>query len=396
MTYDENDGYFDHCCSFTAPDPKRPETGKSSSSIGPDGLEYTYAKDEAAMGVPSAQARSGPIGLGFRVPMIIASPWSRGGWVNSQLFEHSSTLQFLEKFVEAKFGKQITETNISPWRRAISGDLTSCFRPYDGTAPHLPFMDRNTHLEAIEDARYRPMPGGFKSLETTEIALLKNNPAQLQHYVKQEPGTRPACALPYELYCDGGLSADGQTLSLRLQAATQIHKQKASGAPFNVYIHNVQQEGGMRSSTYAVAAGDNITVNVDSQLSDSNIYDISVHAPNGFYRKFTGRRHGIKLLAECKYVPSHKNSILLSLKNMNHEILEIHCHVPGQSSAHILRIPAHESVKQAISLAHSNMWYDLTLTTPQEPEFSYVFAGHINNGHPSITDPAMGNAGTNL
>ena len=51
------------------------------------------------------QARSGPIGLGYRVPMIIASPWTRGGWVNSQLFEHSSTLQFLETFISRKYHK---------------------------------------------------------------------------------------------------------------------------------------------------------------------------------------------------------------------------------------------------------------------------------------------------
>lgn len=390
MTYDENDGYFDHCCSFTAPDPKRPETGKSSTSIGPDGLEYTYAKDEEVMGVPSALARSGPIGLGFRVPMVIASPWSRGGWVNSQLFEHSSTLQFLEKFIEGKFGKKITETNISPWRRAISGDLTSCFRPYDGTAPQLPFIERDKHLEVIEDARYRPMPSGFKSLEETEITQLKNNPRQIQQYVKQEPGTRPACALPYELYCDGGLDADGQTITLHLQAGTKVHKHLSSGAPFNVYSHNIQQEGGMRSSTYAVAAGDNMAVNVDSGLSDNNIYNISVHAPNGFYRKFTGRKNGIKLLAECKYMPSGKESILLCLKNMGHEPLEIHCNVPEHPSLHVLHVPAHGSIKQEISLAHSSMWYDLTLTTPKEPEFSYVFAGHVDNGHHSITDPAMG------
>ena len=72
------------------------------------------------------------IGLGFRVPLVIASPWSRGGWVCSEVFDHTSSLQFLEKFLTNKFKKKIEETNISEWRRTVCGDLTSTFRPYNG------------------------------------------------------------------------------------------------------------------------------------------------------------------------------------------------------------------------------------------------------------------------
>jgi hypothetical protein len=62
-----------------------------------------------------------PVGLGFRVPMLIVSPWTRGGWVNSQVFDHTSVLRFLER----RFG--VAEPNIGPWRRAVCGDLTSAF-----------------------------------------------------------------------------------------------------------------------------------------------------------------------------------------------------------------------------------------------------------------------------
>ncbi|MGH9342800.1 MAG: alkaline phosphatase family protein, partial [Terriglobia bacterium] len=130
LTYDENDGYFDHGTSFGAADPKRPQTGGASAGID-TGLEYTYVQDELRQGVAEKQARSGPIGMGFRVPMIVASPWSRGGWVNSQLFDHTSTLMFLEQFARRKYGKNVTEENISSWRRAISGNLTSIFRTYN-------------------------------------------------------------------------------------------------------------------------------------------------------------------------------------------------------------------------------------------------------------------------
>jgi len=136
LTYDENDGYFDHAPSFVAAGPKRPETGRASDGVD-TGLEYTYAEDELQQGVSRKDARSGPIGMGFRVPMIIASPWSRGGWVNSQLFDHTSTLMFLEYFVEKKYGKTVREENISALRRSVSGNLTSVFRPHNVKEPAL-------------------------------------------------------------------------------------------------------------------------------------------------------------------------------------------------------------------------------------------------------------------
>ena len=64
---------------------------------------------------------AGHYGLGQRVPMIVVSPWSTGGFVNSEVFDHTSIIRFMEQ----RFGVQ--EPNISPWRRAVCGDLTSAF-----------------------------------------------------------------------------------------------------------------------------------------------------------------------------------------------------------------------------------------------------------------------------
>ena len=100
-------------------------------------IEYTYVEDELKQGVAEQDARSGPVSMGFRVPMIIASPWSRGGWVNSQLFDHTSTLMFLEQFVQTKYGKTVKEDNIRlSWRRAISGGSQHpVFRPSSAKEP---------------------------------------------------------------------------------------------------------------------------------------------------------------------------------------------------------------------------------------------------------------------
>jgi phospholipase C len=90
LTYDENGGFFDHV------PPPSPEPGTKGEFI--DGQ---------------------PIGLGFRVPMMIVSPWSRGGKVNSDVYDHTSILKFLER----RFGVEVP--NLSTWRRQLVGDLTS-------------------------------------------------------------------------------------------------------------------------------------------------------------------------------------------------------------------------------------------------------------------------------
>jgi phospholipase C len=105
LNYDENDGLFDHVVPPTAP----PDT-------------------------PGEYVHGLPIGAGFRVPCIIVSPWTAGGWVCSEPFDHTSVLQFVEKFTGVR------EPNITEWRRKTFGDLTSAFRFHEkrGQPPKLP------------------------------------------------------------------------------------------------------------------------------------------------------------------------------------------------------------------------------------------------------------------
>ena len=114
LNYDENDGYFDHVPPFVAPNPLDINSGKVSEGIDSSD-EFVTIKEELDKGVNPDNARQSAVGLGYRVPLIIASPWSRGGWVNSEVCDISSTLIFLEKFLNKKFGKNIKEENISSW-----------------------------------------------------------------------------------------------------------------------------------------------------------------------------------------------------------------------------------------------------------------------------------------
>jgi phospholipase C len=120
VTYDENGGFFDHVAPLTAP----PGTPGEFITAPP-------FPDPTVVGNP---AINGPIGLGFRVPTLIISPFSRGGFVSSDLFDHTSILRFLE----TRFGAEVP--NLSAWRRANVGDLTSAFnfaKP-DRSIPNLP------------------------------------------------------------------------------------------------------------------------------------------------------------------------------------------------------------------------------------------------------------------
>jgi phospholipase C len=217
LAYDENDGYFDHVPPFTAPHPDRPATGKVSAGIDTRVDFVTLEQEKERNGFPEKFERESSIGLGFRVPLVIASPWTRGGWVNSQVFDHTSTLQFLEKFLSHKTGRTVTEPNISDWRRLVCGDLTSVFRPWHGEVVAQPeFLPRTTFLEGIHKAQFKKLPDTFKALTPEEIDTFSRTPSQSAHRTKQEPGTKPSCALPYQLQVDGTLSGDKTKFELTL------------------------------------------------------------------------------------------------------------------------------------------------------------------------------------
>ena len=122
IMYDENDGFFDHVAPPVAP----------PGTVG----EYVTVTPLPA----EANGVDGPVGLGFRVPMLVVSPFSRGGYVSSELFDHTSQVRFLEE----RFG--IRDTNISAWRRKTVGDLTSTLHPSssDPAVPTLPSTSQDT------------------------------------------------------------------------------------------------------------------------------------------------------------------------------------------------------------------------------------------------------------
>jgi phospholipase C len=398
LTYDENDGYFDHAPSFVAADPKRVETGGASAGID-TGLEYSYKEDELRQGVAENEARSGPMGMGFRVPMIVASPWSLGGWVNSQHFDHTSTLMFLERFVQEKYGKTVREENISPWRRAISGDLTSAFRPYDPKQASLDFLNRNKFVVSIEKARFKEIPSNYTKLTAGQIEQVNRSPKHSGLIPRQEQGISPACALPYELYADGnpGTADRKSYYEIRLSAGNQVHAARAAGSPFNVYLRNLKEANGTRRemivATYAIKPGDSITRQYPLTMFAEAGYDIEVQGPNGFYRSFTGRSESQNLVVQMSYEHTGKaltGNAVVRLRNPGSRQVTVEVKDNAYKAKPLTkRIEPDQETSVILLLEKSHGWYDFTVRAAGS-DAEQRFAGRVETGRTSYTDPLMG------
>ncbi len=391
VTYDENDGYFDHAPSYVAADPKRPETGNASEGID-TGLEYCYKQDELRMGVSEQDARTAPIGMGFRVPMIVASPWSRGGWINSQLFDHTSTLMFLERFIQQKYGKTVHEENISAWRRTVAGDLTSVFRPFDTQDAKLDYLNRDKHVVSIAEARYRGLPSNFTKLTTAQIDKINHAPHNSASMPQQEKGIRPSCALPYELYADCRLSDDGTHCEVRLTAASHTHGPRSAGAPFNVYLRNLK-ENSMRAATYTVKAGDTLTIPYPLSLFTDSHFTIEIHGPNGFYRRLAGDSIPSPVEARAEYESKGgelTGNLLVRLRNRSASAAKIEIADNAYHTKPVTKTvdPAQE-VTVILPLEKSHGWYDFSITSDGSNSAAR-FAGRVETGRASKSDPAMG------
>ncbi len=409
LCYDENDGYFDHIPPFVPPHPERTDTGKVSAGIDPS-VEHVRMEQEQERQKhhPGAAGRSGPIGLGFRVPLVIASPWSRGGYVNSQVCDHTSILQLLEKIVSHKSGKPIQETNISAWRRAVCGDLSSVFRPYHGEKIEAPKpVDWKSFAGSIHQAQFRELPNAFKKLSADEIAKARENPRSSPALALQETGTRPACALPYELAVDGTLAADRKSLVVRFAAGKKLFGEKAAGAPFHVYAPGkVRGEGkdsagfvGGRTWSYGVSAGDQLSDTwALSDFAEGN-YLLRAHGPNGLHREFRGSAEDpafevtLEAAGSGQKLTGDATLRLVNRDPKNPLVVEVEDLAYGATKKTVTVPPAtggDSPTTLTLALARSHGWYDLRVSIASAPQYGRRYAGHIETGRESLSDPYMG------
>jgi len=350
VNYDEGDGSFDHIVSPTPP----PAAGFGASTVSIENEIVT------ANGEP-ANFPSGPIGLSTRVPFIAISPWSKGGFVNSQVFDHSSLIQFIEK----RFG--VFEPNISPWRRAVVGDLTSVFNFANPNQGHVKLANTAVFLPSIPELSGGSLPDFIPSVDTVLIGI-----------PQQEKGVRPARALPYEPNVHATVNPGNSIVALKFinTGGATVVFQVRSGNPADVV------------RTYTVEPGRHLsdTWNVGSS------YDLSVYGPNGFLRSFKGSvGSGVAVLdVLSKYGTHGRGAIALAITNVTDVQAEVSLldAYTGKSVSQLLQ--PQQTFEDGVPLDEFGGWYDLIVKVSGDASFKYELAGHVETGKDSISDPALG------
>jgi phospholipase C len=304
---------------------------------------------------------------------------------------------FLEYFIQNKFGKTVREENISAWRRAISGNLTSAFRSYDAKESDLDFLNRDKLVVSIQKSRYKEIPSDYRKLDPVQIEDINRNPLLSPFTPHQEPGIRPACALPYELYAEGMLSADGSNFELLMTAGDKLHGKNAAGAPFNVYLRN--KDGRMATgsrvgaATYAVKPGDTLHERFPLSLFADSKYAIDVHGPNGFYRSFMGDSASPHIQVHTTYEERWRRltgNVRVHLHNTGSEPFKATIRDNSYGTGIVTKSigPGHHAAI-VLHLKQSHGWYDFTVKVSGS-EAEARFAGRVETGRPGFSDPLMG------
>ncbi len=381
LTYDENDGYFDHIAPFVPPLSSRDDVGRISGNIDTADEYVTMEQERKRTGKPDATLDS-PIGLGYRVPMVVASPWSKGGFVNSEVFDLTSGIQFIEHFLEKKKGIRVREDNISDWRRMVTGDMTSIFRAANHfqRAP-IDLVDRDVYVSRIYAAKSKNVPNKYVEITQQELSEIKNNSHFKPNVPLQEKGFKPACALPVELQLN--VVCKGSNLSMLAQLDKRIKSASTEAIPYFVIAYHsyVQEEPG-KIWNFAIAKDDDLRYDWDLNGMKGDLFSFAVHGPNGFYRSFDGNKN---------YIPSIE---VKSFNRLGKTFLSIKVHAsdgPLQIEDKSYGLFQAQKLTKGLEIdcSKSKGWYDVEVTNPKDTSLRLRYAGHIENGNISITDPLM-------
>jgi len=399
VNYDENDGYFDHVPPFVPPNPLT-KNGAMSSGLSSEG-EFVTIEEELKAGFDEDEARTSPVGLGYRVPLIIASPWSRGGYVNSEVCDITSTIQFLEKFLSKKTGKNIEETNISSWRRTISGDLTSAFRPYNGESVTMPeAVDKIGFVKQIYNAKFKDLPTNFAALSEAEAREIAQNPPDSPLLPKQEQGVKPSNALKYDLKVRGKLNTSLNQFEITFKADTELFGEESLGAPFHVYApgNYLNKETGkfeaVQTWAFAVKAGDELRFFWPVGEFEDGYYHLQVYGPNGFYREYMGSVSENVFEVECKpRIKNQKASYILDISVRNYTDTQLDLIAKDQVYQKMEKdfsVGANSTFELSIDTTKFKGWYEFSIMNASNSNYKHTLAGRIETGEESISDPHMG------
>ncbi|WP_331766830.1 phosphocholine-specific phospholipase C [Embleya sp. NBC_00896] len=316
LTFDENDGFFDH-----VPTPRPPEEVTD---------EYFDGK---------------PIGFGARVPMVVVSPWTVGGYVSSETFDHTSVTRFLETWTGVR------APDISNWRRTVSGDMTGVFDFDRARRSQVP--PRPAPAPAFT-SRWRPAPPATQKLP------------------EPERGRRPARALPYQPDAWARLDAAARTLTLNL----------ANAGRSSAHLQLFPYSGDLAKPKHYDVQGRR----TDAIALKGDRYDLTLVGPNGFRREFAGSTTGAAATAEVSSRIRATGRVLdLELTNHGRETVTFKLTANGYGRDRTVTVRPGRDQSVNWSTAGDDGWYDVTITLQGTDGFTRRLAGHIENGRESVS-----------
>ena len=347
ITFDENDGFFDH---VRVPYPNVGERSSGESTVPLDNEMFDGTRRDARR----FERRSRPLRHG-----------------HARAAAHRLTVEHRRLGVLGDLRPHVAdpvpggalrrdEPNITPWRRAVCGDLTSAFD----------FISTDDDVPSLPDvAAYKP------SARRSAVDFTR----RLRRTERCRPRSRASASRAgsdYNLHV--GFQADNGTLNLALRNHGRI------GA--HLQARSLTVPGGPYS--YTIGAGDEIT----ASLPNPGVYDLSLHGANGFFRHFTGSV-ATTLRAE---VHGDHDSGRLRVKIINEH------HGRGRHSApvvvnvanaygpdHNVRLNGGRE-ELVVDTHHCGGWYDLALTSPNDKSFTYQLAGRLESAGRLTSDPQLG------
>jgi phospholipase C len=345
VTYDENDGYFDHVPPPQPPTPVLP--GKSTVDTAGEVHDTVNPLNKDRF-----HADNLPYGLGPRVPTVVVSPWSKGGYVCSEVFDHTSIIRFIEK----RFG--VREPNISAWRRAVCGDLTSAFDFSSRSTMLLSLPSTTDFIRRSDDGCKLPPPGVPQVSSVADVT-------------PQEPGTRPARALPYDLLIDETATHGALTLHMKNRGTR--------GACFYVY----EDATNAIPRRYTVEAGKSLD---DAWRIDAQPVSLTLTGPNGFFRRYRGIAAALSISAAGD---TKNGDVLLRIVNAGAETVELTITdmAYGKPSSH-LAVAVGQTLDHRWVTTAASGWYDMMIGVAGLANFERRLSGHVETGCESISDPA--------
>ena len=265
----------------------------------------------------------------------------------------------------------------------------------------IPFLQRNPFVEKIYSAKFKEEPAGYTKINAADIQRMISAADFSAVLPKQEKGIRRSLALPYELAADSSISADKKYIVLSMQARNQAFGKQSAGTPYTViapgkYTHENGAAEVSRNWAFAVAAGDTINYQWPVDAFENGQYHLRLYGPNGFYREYTGNTNDPMLNVSCMSEYDINNrltgNILIKMKNIGLDkdyLVKIKDNGYGNKGIQkeLLRSGSQTII---LSLAKTYGWYDFSLTIDGISTFEKRYAGRVETGKESFSDPLMG------